>query len=144
MLINIHREGQEFRDKIKKRLLEALGVPGYNSMQLAELPNAKLSSEAVFWNARTSYSFDAEVWNDMFKHKGTWYRMMLYFYHQGHRGGGGFAVLVPSGSGPEGRPVEYYTWAKCDHTFEHKRLGNCSHRYICSQCEHSYDVDSSG
>jgi hypothetical protein len=39
--------------------------------------------------------------------------------------------------------VEYFTWAKCDHTFQERRVGNCEHEYKCIKCGHTYTVDSS-
>jgi hypothetical protein len=106
------------------------------------LPNMKSSTEKDFWGWRSTWGFAGEAWGGQIKIDGQWATILLYFCGEGgHNGKGGFAVAVYREYKRE--RVEYFTWSHCDHVYEGSRLGNCWHKYTCSKCGHSYEVDSS-
>lgn len=108
------------------------------------LPNLEELTPQQFWSSQTQNSPTLWTWQQSRKIDGGWCYVTILFRGHGHLPDGGFAVLSPSGSDVDGRPVRYFRWSACAHDFRSKTIGNCLHRYTCTKCGVSYDVDSSG
>lgn len=109
------------------------------------LPNMVQVKERDFWSWRCSYSFKAEV-NPVtsIKHTdGTRRDLLLYIVDHSNMIDGGFVVLVDR-TWNDAKPIEYYSFGLCAHSFKEKNVGHCLHQYTCEHCKKSYTVDSSG
>lgn len=69
----------------------------------------------------------------------------IYWY-----GPDGYMIVYPKDSKLSDETKKYYHTDKplffkigCDHDYKSTKLGNCWHRYTCSKCGHSYEIDSS-
>lgn len=100
------------------------------------LPNMKPITEVDFWNYRSTHSFAAEVWNQLYI-DGLPVTGLLYFVIGDFHGPGGFAVITSRDK------VEYYKWIACEHDFVYDYAGRCLTNYTCTKCGHKFQVDSS-
>lgn len=129
-------------EKSQSDCMKALGLTDRHQDPAWPLPNMKTSDEKSFWGWRSSYSFNAEAWCGSKKVGDDWATILVYYLGHSDFIGGGFAVAVFRNYQKE--RVEYFTWKACDHSFSEKNVGNCLHRYTCSKCGESYEIDSSG
>lgn len=55
------------------------------------------------------------------------------------------AYYETKGRETEGRaaPMQWYRFARCEHTIERTKLGNCYYRHTCTKCGFSEEVDTS-
>ena len=97
-------------------------------------------SEHNFWNHLTCYGIDIVVRNEKhlkYEINGKWYSIVKFNYPcNGHDG-----LMVLQEYYP-GNDVTYVTWDLCIHDYKHTLLGRCWHKYTCTKCSSSFEIDS--
>lgn len=121
------------------------------------LPNMRRSDQSEFWG---HHSFMGNNWLQAYigcqqmedvNGKKRWATLHIFFDDTMSYRSAGFLVATYHseyvGKYPDGNyvhDVEYFFWTACVHDWKEKNIGNCLHRYSCTKCPDTYDVDSSG
>lgn len=151
MLVYAHTSvsGRELTvaDAIKK----ALGLEGFAEPKWP-FPNAKEITQAQFLEQLAYNSFKADAYCGFQRvapiegEEVTGYEVRLFWLDSWQDKNCGMALLFHRhGTFDKGEPIppRYFHWGACDHSWTEKTVGKCLHRYTCSKCSASYEVDSS-
>lgn len=115
-------------------------IGGYNDMppNMVDIDESEFFSE--FRRKSWKYYGPRQACADK-ERRGRMTELHLWFDRIGD--GVGFKMMpVPGGRHGDVRPV-YFKFGPCVHDYVHKNVGRCLHRYTCSNCGHSYEIDSS-
>ena len=124
-------------------LVDERGRPNKWGNPTWPLPNLRPIEAKEFWGWQASYTMKAEAWLGSYKVDGEHANVIAYWANLAGLENAGFAVAIIY-RGTVADEAKYFWWGVCDHKWSHKTIGNCLHKYTCTKCGASHEVDSGG